>query len=320
MINFTLKQLRTFEAVASHQHFGRAAKTIGITQPALSAQVMELERQIGTVLFERGKRAATLTAAGEALQPHIRAVLAQAETLRDVATTVQGGQIQRLRLGIIPTIAPYLLPSLMQYVSKNHTNLDVQVRETLTDTLMELMELGRLDAAILAFPVPGAGPSGRTLEDLVEAPLFSEEFVLVRPAAEAHRPVPNAQSLSRMRLLLLEEGHCFRDQALSFCKLPNAVAREGLDGCTLTTLVQMVGLGMGVTLIPDMAIDIETRSAAVGVARFAQPKPERTVGLIWRKTALPQSIADGLIAHLRASQRGPVTAETADDQPARRSL
>ena len=150
------------------------------------------------------------------------------------------------------------------------------MRETLTARLVEELQAGRLDAAIVALPVGEAG--------LSEVPLFTERLMLVRHEAQADTPVPDREALTAMRLLLLEEGHCFRDQALSFCTPPKAIPRDGLDGSSLSTLVQMVGAGMGVTLIPEMAVPVETRSAAVCIAPLADPQPERTVGMIWRKT------------------------------------
>ena len=151
------------------------------------------------------------------------------------------------------------------------------VRETMTANLLAELHAGRIDTAIVALPV--SEPS------FTEVPLWSEEFVLVRPDSEAAAPVPAPDTLERERLLLLEEGHCFRDQALSFCSLPTARPHEGLDGSSLSTLVQMVGAGLGVTVIPEMAVPVDTPAAAVSVARFAGAQPARTIGMIWRKSS-----------------------------------
>ena len=180
-------------------------------------------------------------------------------------------------LGIIPTIAPYLLPGLIAALGQQHAGLDIHVRETLTQTLLRELADGRIDTAIVALPV-----SEPAFEEVA---LFTEEFVLVRPAEEEGRPVPNAEALRRMRLLLLEEGHCFREQALSFCDVQRTRPRELLDASSLSTLVQMVGAGIGVTLIPRMAVAVETRSAAVSIARFPAPRPSRTIGMIWRRSS-----------------------------------
>jgi LysR family hydrogen peroxide-inducible transcriptional activator len=194
-----------------------------------------------------------------------------------MARASQDRLVGSLRMGIIPTIAPYLLPAVMEKLARTHEGLDVHVRETLTTTLVQELASGRLDAAIVALPV--SEPS------LTEVALFSEAFVLVRPEADASKPIPNRQMLREMKLLLLEEGHCFRDQALSFCNIHSAPPRELLEVGSLSTLVQMVSAGIGVTLIPEMAVAVETRSAAVSISRFRGIQPSRTIGMIWRKTS-----------------------------------
>ena len=158
-----------------------------------------------------------------------------------------------------------------------HPGLDIHVRETQTAKLLRELSEGRLDTAIVALPV--SEPA------FTEVPLFVEEFLLVRPAEDATKPVPNSDMLKELRLLLLEEGHCFRDQALAFCNMASSMPREVLEGSSLSTLVQMVGAGIGVTFIPEMAAVVETRSAAVSLARFADPQPRRTIGMIWRRTS-----------------------------------
>ena len=277
MTSITLKQLRYFEALAGQGHFGRAAEVCSVSQPALSMQIKELEAQLGMALFERGARQVRLTAFGEDFGRHARGVLRGAEELEEMARKAQEEFSGRLRLGVIPTIAPYLLPRIFKALAAKYPRLDIQVRETLTSKLLEELDEGRLDTAILALPV--SEPS------FEEVPLFEESFVLVRPEGEAGLPVPSADSLSQMRLLLLEEGHCFRDQALSVCSIPQMRPRDGFDASSLSTLVQMVGAGMGVTLIPEMAVPVETRSASVSLARFASPEPMRSVGMIWRKSS-----------------------------------
>ena len=275
MINFTLKQLRYFEAVARHGHFGRAAEACAISQPALSVQIRELEEALGAALFDRMPRQVRLTGFGEKCAQQVRAILREVDGLGDLARTAGDPLVGRLRLGVIPTIAPYLLPTLIRDLDRTHAGLDLHVRETITPRLIKELAEGRIDTAIVALPV--SEPS------LTEVALFDEDFLLVRPLADAGKPVPSSEALREMRLLLLEEGHCFRDQALSFCSMGRAVAREGLDGSSLATLVQMVGAGLGVTLIPEMAMRVETRSAPVCVAEFAEPRPTRSVGMIWRK-------------------------------------
>lgn len=276
MNNLTLKQLRYFEALSRHGHFGRAADVCSISQPALSVQIKELEQNLGTPLFERGPRHVRLTAFGEEWAVRVRDILRAVDELGEMARAAQAGLVGRLRIGVIPTIAPYLLPGLIGHLSRAHADLDVHIRETVTPKLIEELAGGLIDTAIVALPLSEPG--------FEEVPLFEESLVLVRPTAEADDPVPTPDALRQMRVLMLEEGHCFRDQALSFCNLQAAAPREGLDGSSLSTLVQMVGAGIGVTLIPEMAVPVETRSAPVSIGRFAAPEPRRTVGMIWRKT------------------------------------
>lgn len=276
MANFTLRQLKYFDALARHGHFGRAADACAISQPALSVQIKELEQSLGTLLFDRSAKKVQLTAFGETFAPRAREILRAADELDDLSRTMQDRLAGRLRLGVIPTVAPYLLPRVITRITAQYPAVALQVRETQTSGLIEELSQGGLDAAIVALPV--SEPT------LTEVPLFSESFVLVRPAADADKPVPGRERLREMRLLLLEEGHCFRDQALSFCNMSPALPREWLDGSTLSTLVQMVGVGFGVTLIPEMAVEIETRSADVAVSRLAAPEPQRTIGMVWRRS------------------------------------
>ena len=277
MTQVTIKQLRYYEALARHGHFGRAAETCAISQPALSMQIKELEQVLGTALFERGPRQVRLTQFGEVFGHRVREILRAVDELADLARAAQDRLVGRLRLGIIPTIAPYLLPHLVGRLNASHGDLDLHVRETMTPRLIQELTDGRIDAAIVALPV--SEPA------FDEVALFREPFVLIRAAAEAGKPVPSREGLREMRLLLLEEGHCFRDQALSFCNMQAARPWDGLEGSSLSTLVQMVGAGIGVTLLPQMAVAVETRAAPVSVARFAAPEPERTVGMIWRKSS-----------------------------------
>ncbi|MGL4321552.1 MAG: hydrogen peroxide-inducible genes activator [Paracoccaceae bacterium] len=277
MANITIRQLRYFQALVQHGQFGRAAEMCAISQPALSMQIKELEETLGGSLFERGARSVRITQLGASLLPHVREVLRGLDTISDVARAAKSGRMEQLRIGIIPTVAPYLLPSIIANVLAERPFLDLQVRETVTQNLIADLSDGHLDAAIVALPI--SEPS------LVEQPLFSEAFVLVRALRDREKPVPRPEKLREHRLLLLEEGHCFRDQALSFCKMADLAPREILEGSSLSTLVQMVGAGIGITLIPEMAIRVETRSATVSVARFSGEQPSRTIGIVWRKTS-----------------------------------
>ncbi|WP_146589855.1 hydrogen peroxide-inducible genes activator [Puniceibacterium confluentis] len=294
MANITLKQLRYFEALARHGHFGHAAEASAISQPALSVQIRELEAGLSVSLFERGPRSVRLTPFGSEFAIRAREILRKVDELDDLARLSQGGLSGRLRIGVIPTIAPYLVPAMIRSLTRNWPSLDIHIRETTTPKLIAELEEGHLDTAIVALPV--SEPS------LTEVALFTEAFVLVRHWDDGGRPMPDRESLREMRLLLLEEGHCFRDQALSFCDIAAGRAKYGLDASSLSTLVQMVGAGIGVTLLPEMAISAEARSAPVVIGRFEDPQPTRTVGMIWRKsTPLAQelaALAKGLAASL----------------------
>ena len=285
MKQLTMKHLRYFEALARHRHFGRAAEASSISQPALSLQIKELEDILGAPLAERGPRQIRLTALGEDFAIRTRDVLRAVDEMAALARASTGPLAGRLRLGIIPTIAPYYLPQLIRRLAGDFPDLELRPREAVTQRLVRDLAEGRLDLALVALPV--SEPS------LIEHPLFDEEFLLVRPLSDAARPVPTLSDLATMPLLLLEEGHCFRDQAIAACKLPRTPAGEIMEGSSLSTLVQMVGAGMGVTLIPEMAAGVEARSAPVAVQRLPIPRPGRTIGVVWRRTnPLADRLAD----------------------------
>ena len=276
MNSLTLRQLRYFEALSRFGHFGHAADACAISQPALSVQIRELEQSLGLQLFERGPRSVRLTAFGEIWLVRVQEILRAVDELGEMARAASDELAGPLRLGVIPTIAPYLLPSLIGDLRSAYSELHLEIRETMTERLIAELTEGRIDTAIVALPV--------NVPNITEMPLFDESLMLVRPATDKDLPVPSPDDLREIRLLMLEQGHCFRDQALAFCNLQTAAQREGLEGSSLSTLVQMVGAGIGVTLIPEMAASVETRSAPVTVDRFPEPQPQRSVGLIWRKT------------------------------------
>ena len=272
-----MKHLRYFEALARLGHFGRAAEACSISQPALSMQIKELEDLIGAPLVERTTRQIMLTGLGEEFAERAREIIRSVDELSDLARASQHPLLGRLRIGVIPTIAPYLLPGVITALQARYPDLDLRPREAVTGKLINDLIEARLDAAIVALPI--SEPS------LTEVGLFEEEFVLVRPSDEVDLPVPDATMLREMRLLLLEEGHCFRDQALAFCNLSPTATREMMEGSSLATLVQMVGAGIGVTLIPEMALPVETRSADVVLQRLGTPAPNRSIGMVWRKSS-----------------------------------
>lgn len=275
-MNFTLKQFRYFDALARFGHFGRAAQACSITQPAMSVQIKELEAMLGAPLVERTARHVQLTTLGEDFLLRARKVLNDVDEMSELARTAKGPLSGRLRMGVIPTIAPYLLPEIIRGLGQVLPDLELRPRESVTRSLLDDLMQSRLDFIIAALPV--SEPSLR------EFALFDEEFVLIRTCEDADKPVPSPDRLQEMKLLLLEEGHCFRDQALSFCDIRPSDPSLLMEGSSLATLVQMVNAGLGLTLIPEMAVPLETKGTTVDVSRFAQNKPTRTIGMIWRKT------------------------------------
>ncbi len=276
MIGLTLKHLRYFDALARYGHFGRAAEACAISQPALSLQIKDLEEMLGTPLVERTARKIHMTALGEEFLARSRKILIEIDELAELARTDEGPLKGSLRLGAIPTVAPYLLPAIIRELADRFPDLELRPRESITQSLIEDLQQSRLDVVIAALPI-----SEPTLREFA---LFDEEFVLVRSLKDADKPVPDPEKLQEMKLLLLEEGHCFRDQALSFCDIRPTDPSYLMGGSSLSTLVQMVSAGLGVTLLPEMALPLETHSAAVSVSRFTDDTPKRTIGMVWRKT------------------------------------
>ena len=271
-MNISAKQLKYFLAVAKYKNFQKAADECAISQPALSMKIKELEKDLGQ-LIERGSKKFYLTQTGQALIDKAETIIQSFDDLKHLAN--KGNKINKLSIGAIPTVAPYLLPRIIKTISKKYNDIVIEPKETVTEKLISYLISGRVDLAILALP---------THEPLLnEVPLFEEEFLLIRHTNDANKPVPNNKELTNMKLLLLEEGHCLRSQTLSFCKI-NSVPKNIMEGTTLTTLVQMVSSGIGVTLIPEIAVPFETRSTKVSVSRFNQQKPKRTIGLVWRKS------------------------------------
>lgn len=272
----SIRHLRYFAALAQHRHFGRAADACAISQPALSLQIKDLEDLLDAPLVERDHRQIRLTSLGEAFASRAHDILRAVDELADLARASSQSLAGDLRIGMIPTVAPYLLPAVIRRLGELFPAVDLRPREAVTQKLIEDLTNGRLDVAIVALPV---------LEPVLqELPLFEEEFVLVRPSADRMKPPPCPDTLREMRLLLLEEGHCFRDQALAFCNMAPGAPKDLMEGSSLSTLVRMVGAGIGVTLIPEMAVAPETASVDVNAVRLALPRPSRTIGLVWRKT------------------------------------
>ncbi|MEK0083575.1 LysR substrate-binding domain-containing protein [Benzoatithermus flavus] len=273
----TLKQLRYFVALSETLHFGRAAAACNITQPALSGQIRELELQLGTRLVERTPQGAALTPLGVEVARRSREILAAVGDLMDV---VHRGRILfgRLRLGVIPTVGPYLVPRLLPRLLERFPALEPSLRESQTRHLLADLAAGQLDVALLALPLP-------TAEAMSIVELFEDPFVLLVHAGHpyAARSTVHQGDLAGERLLLLEEGHCLRDQALSLCRRLGAEEHEGFAAASLATIVQMVAQGYGVTLLPRLCLDAELRGRSdLRPIGFAPPVPARTLGLVWR--------------------------------------
>ena len=275
----TLRQLRYLEALAETRHFGNAAEACAVSQPALSMQIKELEDQLRVSLVERRKSGVELTEQGEEIVRRGRTILASVRDMLDYAEHRKRVLSGSLKLGAIPSIAPYLLPSALPELQRRFPKLNFQLRETITETLVRELVSGNLDLILIALPIDD--PEVETLH------LFDDKFILAAPATKANRArTAVADVLSHEKLLLLEEGHCLRDQALSFCRMMTPEARESFGASSLATIVQMVAHGYGVTLLPEIAVASEVhRRNDIRLLRFAAPEPKREIGLVWRKTS-----------------------------------
>ncbi|MBT2365103.1 hydrogen peroxide-inducible genes activator [Streptomyces sp. ISL-10] len=297
----SLAQLRAFAAVAEHLHFRDAAAAIGMSQPALSGAVSALEEVLGVQLLERTTRKVLLSPAGERLAVRAKAVLDAVGELMEEAEAVRAPFTGVLRLGVIPTVAPYLLPTVLRLVHERYPELDLQVHEEQTSSLLEGLAAGRLDLLLLAVPLGVPGVS--------ELPLFDEDFVLVAPEDHelADRTDIPREALRDLHLLLLDEGHCLRDQALDVCR--EAGRSEGAAVTTtaagLSTLVQLVAGGLGVTLLPRTAVEVETsRGPRLRTGWFSSPAPSRRIALAMRSGAARSDEFEELAGALRGAVAG----------------
>lgn len=275
----SLKQLKYFDAVARTGHFGKAAERCSVTQPALSMQVQELEKFLGVQLLERGRNGVILTEGGKEIAQRAARVLADVRDIVDLARR-QGDVLSGpLRLGVIPSVAPYILPQLLPMLRNQVPELDLQIRESQTKTLIGELADGQLDLLLLALPIEHP--------DLETIRLFDDRFLLAMATSHriSNRVKATPDLLENDRLLLLEEGHCMRDQALAFCNLRRIENINTFGASSLSTLVQMVANGLGMTLLPELAVPFETRRGDIHLMRFADPEPQRVIGLAWRKSS-----------------------------------
>lgn len=276
----TIAQLRAFVAVGRMRHFGDAAAQLGVSQPTLSQSLSTLEANLGLQLIERSPRMVLVTPAGERLLPLAEAAVAAVDAVTDAVEPARW-LTGPMSIGIIPTIAPYLLPAILRMLRREAPELRLTVREDQTWRLVESLRRGELDIAVLALPVNEPG--------LVEIPVYDEDFVL---ATSTKGPLAGQENLSTkvlgdLRLLLLDEGHCLREQALEVCAQAGATGagHDAARSSSLATIVQLVAADMGATLLPATAVPVEARGAAIGVASFAAPAPGRRVGLVFRSTS-----------------------------------
>jgi len=293
----TLRQMRYFEALASARHFGRAAKLAHISQPALSTQIMEMESYLGAKLVERGRAGVILTAKGEEVLAHVRRVLDEVERLERCAR--RGGSVLEglVRIGIIPTVAPYLVPQLVPHLRRTYPAMEIELKEAMTDALTADLAEGRLDAVIAALPLDAEG--------LETAPLFTDRFFMAtaQTGGDLLASPMTEMDVDLDRLLLLEEGHCLRDQALAVCGAGKR-SLVNFGATSMSTLLQMVAHDMGVTLIPEIAVASETSRNAIRVVPFAEPQPSRQIGLAWRRSSQRdgdmQALAEAIISVAQA--------------------
>jgi LysR family transcriptional regulator, hydrogen peroxide-inducible genes activator len=276
----SLRQLRYLESLAETRHFGHAAQACAVTQPALSMQIKELEDELQVSLVERRKSGIELTEQGEEIARRARTILASVRDLLDYAKQQEGVLSGVLKLGAIPSIAPYLLPLALPELQRRFPGLHLQLRETVTENLVRELMTGDLDVILVALPVDD--PELETLH------LFDDKFILAVKATAQNKRLSQADAdmLSQDRLLLLEEGHCLRDQALSYCHMVTPEARDSFGASSLATIVQMVAGGYGITLLPEMAVASEVHQRSdIRLLRFSTPEPKREIGLAWRKTS-----------------------------------
>jgi len=274
----TLKQLKYLSAVAEHRHFGNAAKACHVSQSTLSAGVLELEDALGASLVERNNRQVILSSLGSEIVERGRSILLDVEDLMALCDASSEPFTGKMRLGVIPTIAPYILPGLLKRLRKQHPAFQLFIREDLSGHLVDGLQHGELDVLLLALPFP--------TDNVETMHLFDDEFVFACPVEHklAKLAKISTSDLQKQDLLLLEDGHCLRDHALDACKLNDSELSIPYQATSLNTIVQMVANGIGVTLLPQMALDSKILSGTdVQTHPFKEHNVSRSIGLMWRK-------------------------------------
>ncbi len=276
----TIAGLRAFVAVAEKRHFGSAATTLGVSQSTLSQALAALETGLGTQLIERSTRRVFLTREGTQLLPRAQAVVEAVDAFTSAAAGTSDPLQASMRLGLIPTVAPYVLPTVLAGLAQQLPALTLQVIEDQTERLLTALREGALDAALIALPADAVG--------VTAIPIYDEDFVLALPPGHplsGKRRVPTT-ALAQLPLLLLDEGHCLRDQALDVCHMAGVRAElANTRAASLATAVQCATGGLGVTLIPQTAVPVESARSRLGLAQFAAPRPGRRIGLVFRSSS-----------------------------------
>ncbi len=274
-----LRELEYLVTLADLRHFGRAAEACFVSQPTLSTQLKKLEDELGVQLVERAPRQVMLTEAGAEIVDRARAVLRDVEQIREVARRTKDPQAGTIRLGVFPTLGPYLLPHIVPKIHETYPQLELLLFEEKTERLLQKLGDGQIDAALLALPVED--------ERLHVEPLFDEPFVVALPVDHclSKRKALSIDDLAEHTVLLLEDGHCLRDQALDVCQMASANEKPGFRATSLETLRQMVAAGVGITLLPTLATKLPGASNAIHLCKFKNPAPGRTIGLVWRRSS-----------------------------------
>ncbi len=290
-----LRDLKYFVALADHRHFGRAAAACFVSQPTLSTQIRKLEEELGAPLVERAPRKVMLTPTGALVAERARRIIGDIEQMKEVARGNRDPEAGTLRLGMFPTLGPYLLPHVVPAIRARFPQLELLLIEEKSDVLLAQLREGRLDAALLALPVHD--------EHLHVEPLFEEPFVLAVPEHHplASRDTLHLADLGEQRLLLLEDGHCLRDQALDVCHLAGASEKSGFQATSLETLRQMVAANVGVTLLPMLAVQPPVaQSPDIRLVGFADdPPPSRHIAMVWRRSSAMSGFLASVAALLR---------------------
>ena len=273
-----LRELEYLVAIDDERHFNRAAERCFVSQPTLSGQLKKLEQELDVLLVERNTRKVLMTEVGSVIADQARKVLADIKTIRDIAGSYDNPMAGELNVGLIPTVAPYLLPIIMRPIKKQYPELKLWLHEYQTSVLLEKLKRADLDVLILALPVE--------TEEFSELSLFNEAFELAVPMGTtlSKKQAISLDDIAHKEMLLLEEGHCLRGQALDVCFTAGATENTGFHASSMETLRHMVGEGMGMTLIPELAVPVkQSKRDSISYVPFKEPKPSRQIGMLYRK-------------------------------------